>query len=157
MQEVATPARDSELADNVKEKLHVTEPESDTALSDGGRTLRARPNLPTTESGSDSAPNMVDRRTTSVPPPPVARQSSAMSAKQGKTKPEGSTQTMTVETETVSSIPQVALTTGSKTDGANGTLKPKPSSETIKPKKDKKKTTRKPTGVSGTCKFVSAV
>jgi hypothetical protein len=79
-----------------------------------------------------------------------------MSAKQGKAKPEGSTQTMTVETETVSSIPQVALTTGSKTDSANGTLKPKPSSETIKPKKDKKRTTRKPTNVSGTCKFRSS-
>lgn len=156
VQEVATPAHDSELVDHVKEKLHVTEPESDTALSDGGRTLRARTNLPTTEIGSDSAPNMADRRTTSVPPPPAARQSSSMSAKQGKAKPEGSTQTMTVETETVSSIPQVALTTGSKTDSANGTLKPKPSSETIKPKKDKKRTTRKPTNVSGTCKFRSS-
>ncbi|KAK3179826.1 Vacuolar inheritance and morphology protein [Lecanicillium sp. MT-2017a] len=147
VQEVATPARSSDLLDHVKEKLPPAEAQSDTAASDGGRTLRARPNLPSADSGSEST---ADRRPTSVPSPAVPRQPSAMSAKQGKTKPEGSTQTMTVETETVSSIPQVALTTSAKTDGTNGTLKPKPSTETIKPKKDKKKTTRKQPSAPGT-------
>jgi hypothetical protein len=57
---------------------------------------------------------------------------------------------MTVETETVSSVPQVALNTGAKTEGVGGTLKAKPSSETIKPKKEKKKVPRKqPTVTSG--------
>lgn len=68
--------------------------------------------------------------------------------KQGKAKAEGSTQNMTVETETVASIPQVALnTSSSKADGTNGTLKTKQSTETIKPKKDKKKTARKQSNV----------
>ncbi|KAJ2980803.1 hypothetical protein NQ176_g2419 [Zarea fungicola] len=91
------------------------------------------------------------RRTTSVPPPPVARQSSSVSMKQAKGKTEGSTQTMTVETETVKSIPQIAMNASSKTDGPNGTLKTKQSTETIRPKKEKKKPPRKPSNVhSGT-------
>jgi hypothetical protein len=71
-----------------------------------------------------------------------------MSSKQMKAKQETSTQNMTVETETVSSIPQIALTTGTKAEGGGGTLKAKPSTETIKPKKDKKRTIRKQPVVS---------
>lgn len=81
-------------------------------------------------------------------PPPMPRQSSSLSAKHAKGKAE---QTMTVETETVASIPQVALGTGSKTESTNGTLKAKPSTETIRPKKDKKKVPRKqPSTANGT-------
>lgn len=86
------------------------------------------------------------RRPTSVPPPLVSRQSSAMSSKQTKPKQEGSTQAMTVETETVSSIPQVAL--AAKPEGHNGTLKTKPSTETIKPRKEKRRTSRKQPAVN---------
>ncbi|TQS31459.1 hypothetical protein Golomagni_08256, partial [Golovinomyces magnicellulatus] len=78
----------------------------------------------------------------------MPRQSSGLSTKQTKAKTEGSTQNMTVETETVASIPQVALTTNSKGDGVNGTLKTKQSTETIKPKKERKKTTRKQPSVN---------
>ena len=46
---------------------------------------------------------------------------------------------MTVETETVSSIPQVAVGGGTGGTGNNGSLRAKPSSETIRPKKEKKK------------------
>jgi hypothetical protein len=71
-----------------------------------------------------------------------------MSTRQAKSKPEtGSTQSMTVETETVSSIPQVALTTATK-EGGNGTLKAKPSTETIRPKKEKKRNVRKQPAVN---------
>lgn len=62
---------------------------------------------------------------------------------------EGSVKNMTVETETVSSIPQVAVGGGagerggpSRTD-TGGSLRLKPSVETIRAKKDKKKTVRK--------------
>jgi hypothetical protein len=59
---------------------------------------------------------------------------------------EGSTtKNMTVETETVSSIPQVAVGGGAT---VNGTLRAKPSSETIRPKKEKKKTARKAPSVA---------
>jgi hypothetical protein len=60
---------------------------------------------------------------------------------------------MTVETETVSSIPQVAVGGVASATGGNGSLRAKPSSETIRPKKDRKKSTRKPPSVtSGTGK-----
>ncbi|KAJ4155324.1 hypothetical protein LMH87_000578 [Akanthomyces muscarius] len=142
VQEVTTPAAERGILDHVKEKLAAPDPQSDTALSDGGRTVRARSNQ-TPDNTMEGANRADIRRTTSVPPPPVARQSSSLSMKQGKGKTEGSTQNMTVETETVASIPQVALNSSSKADGANGTLKTKQSTETIKPKKEKKKPARK--------------
>lgn len=120
---------------------------------DGGRTLRARPMLPGHENGSDS--RVDSRRTTSVPPPLLSRQSSAvMLSKQAKARPEGSTQTMTVETETVASIPQVALAVGPKPDGMNGTLRTKQSTETIKPPKKEKKRSRKQPVNSGNGEFL---
>ncbi|KAI9688286.1 MAG: hypothetical protein M1820_010298 [Bogoriella megaspora] len=64
---------------------------------------------------------------------------------------------MTVETETVSSVPQATLSGGSersgsnRADGAQGSLRLKPSTETIRPKKERKKTSRKqPSLQSGT-------
>lgn len=142
VQEVATPVADRGILDHVKEKLAAPDPQSDSAVSDGGRTVRARSNH-SPDNTLEGANKPDARRTTSVPPPPVARQSSSLSMKQGKTKTEGSTQNMTVETETVASIPQVALNTSSKADGTSGTLKTKQSTETIKPKKEKKKPVRK--------------
>ncbi|KAL8721296.1 MAG: hypothetical protein Q9225_002000 [Loekoesia sp. 1 TL-2023] len=67
----------------------------------------------------------------------------------GKTGAEGSVKSMTVETETVSSIPQVALGGGTGERGlpgrtdTGGSLRLKPSTETIRPKKEKKRVVRK--------------
>ncbi|KAI8669386.1 hypothetical protein NCS57_00753600 [Fusarium keratoplasticum] len=142
------PPSNPALVEKLKEKLSGAESHSDTALADA-RTLRARANLTGQESGSDTSNNKTEpRRTTSVPPPMITRQSSAMSTKQMKAKQDGSTQSMTVETETVPSVPQVALATGPKSEGPNGTLKTKQSTETIKPKKEKRKTTRKQPAVN---------
>ncbi|KAM0333158.1 hypothetical protein ACHAQA_001818 [Verticillium albo-atrum] len=121
-------------------------------------TLRAaRSTVPVSEAGSDNGTIRADprRSQSSAPTPSLARQPStvSMSAKQPKTKAagEGSGQSMTVETETVSSVPQVALAPSSKMESGGGTLKAKPSTETIKPKKDKKKVSRKqPAVTSGT-------
>ncbi|ATY66146.1 phospholipid metabolism enzyme [Cordyceps militaris] len=146
VQEVTTPVAGRGLLEHVKEKLVAPDPQSDGALSDGGRTLRARSNQ-APDNLAEGAGRVDIRRTTSVPPPPVVRQSSSLSMKQGKAKTEGSTQNMTVETETVASIPQVPINTSSKADGPNGTLKTKHSTETIKPKKEKKKTVRKQSNV----------
>jgi hypothetical protein len=134
------------LLDNLKEKLP-GDNQSDTALHDV-KTLRARPAIPGQGSGSDGSSRADARRPTSVPPAPVTRQSSAMSSKQMKGKQEASTQTMTVETETVSSIPQIALVPSIKSDAGSHTLKAKPSTETIRPKKDRKKPTRKQPSVN---------
>lgn len=79
-----------------------------------------------------------------------------------KTVSEGSVKNMTVETETVSSIPQVALGGGAGERNVlgraetNGSLRLKPSNETIRPKKEKKKVARKaPSLNSGTGGFHS--
>lgn len=107
------------------------------------------------DSGSDSGSIKGERRqaATSVPPPLSSRQSS-MSVRTNataKAKPsEGSTQNMTVETETVASVPQVSLAPTGTKEGGGGTLRTKPSSETIRPRKEKKKTSRKPPVGSGT-------
>ena len=82
---------------------------------------------------------------------------SQMPFTKGKTVSEGSVKNMTVETETVSSIPQVALGGGAgernvlgRTE-TGGSLRLKPSNETIKPKKKKEKAVRKaPSLNSGT-------
>ena len=70
---------------------------------------------------------------------------------------EGFVKNMTVETETVSSVPQVAVGGGAGERGlpgrteTGGSLRLKPSSETIRPRKDKKKTMRKAPSInSGT-------
>ena len=66
-----------------------------------------------------------------------------------------STRTMTVETETVSSVPQVVLGVNGERGASGrmnsvGSVRPRPSSETIKPKKEKKKTRKPPSLHSGT-------
>lgn len=147
-----SPPNDSNLFARVKERL---ENQSDSAVNEQ-RTLRARSNVPAQDSGSDTGSSKRDRRPASVPPPPlVTSQSSGMTSK--KNKQDVPTQEMTVETETVASIPQVALGTTSKAEGSNGTLKTKPSTETIKPKKDKRKSSRKQPSVNaGNGKFSSS-
>lgn len=137
--------------EQVREKL-VSElaTQSDTNYAMDARTLRARPGLYAAESGSESGSMKVEGRKNSagVPaaPPLMSRQSSSMSTKANKAKPEGSTQNMTVETETVVSVPNVTLApTGQQ--GGNGTLKRRLSTETIKPKKEKKKGPRKQAAV----------
>lgn len=142
-----SPSRssDASLVDQVREKLVPRENNSDPILSDADRALKTKTLASKQSNGIETVPAKADtRRTSSVPAPPlVSRQSSAISAKHVKTKPDpGSTQSMTVETETVASIPQVALTTSTK-DGGSGVLRAKPSTETIKPKKEKKKIVRK--------------
>lgn len=97
----------------------------------------------TNDSSSDSGGDKGDRRRAAAGLPPTlkTRQSSASTK---KSKPsEGSVQHMTVETETVTSIPQHSLAPVAVKEGTSGTLRTKPSSETIRPKKEKKRPSRK--------------
>lgn len=154
VQEVSLPNSPGHVTDaameQVKEKLAselATRDEAGYAIDI--RTLRARPLLYTTESGSESSNVQPESRRTIggvAAPPLMSRQSSSMSTKAGKTKTEGSSQSMTVETETVVSVPAVGLVVAGP-QGGNGTLKTRPSSETIKPKKEKKKGSRKQAAV----------
>lgn len=97
----------------------------------------------TNDSSSDSGSVKGDRRRTAAGLPPTlkSRQSSASTK---KSKPsEGSVQHMTVETETVTSIPQHSLAPVAVKEGTGGTLRTRPSTETIRPKKEKKRPSRK--------------
>lgn len=79
---------------------------------------------------------------------------SRLAPSKSRSRTEPSTQNMTVETETVSSIPQTPIATNqgdraaSARNDPNGSIKLKPSNETIRPKRERKWTTRKPTVVA---------
>jgi hypothetical protein len=116
------------------------------------KSFVGKANLLVNESGSESGSIKAGRRSgNSAAPPLMTRQSSSSTPKLngGKGKAgENSLQSMTVETETVTSIPQVALAPGVGATGTNGSLRTKPSTETIRPKKEKKKLTRRPPSVN---------
>ncbi|KAK2858456.1 hypothetical protein FQN49_004714 [Arthroderma sp. PD_2] len=113
---------------------------------------------PAGESGSDSSGRKAigrlssdhHRRNASATTRPTAgdvlpkRSFTSLSATRGKPG-EISMTNMTVETETVSSVPQVPLGGGATERGGPGTLRERRSDETIRPKKEKKKPTRKTT------------
>lgn len=159
--EEASPIASPQQMDNIIDRMDdsgVSESGSQIDLLEFSTTPKAmKPVVPSHDSGSDSGSVKDDRRTasTSVPPTLASRQSSASvkTNNPAKAKPsEGSVQHMTVETETVTSIPQVSLAPTGAKESANGTLRAKPSTETIRPKKEKKKTSRKPTVGTGTGK-----
>lgn len=102
------------------------------------------------ESGSESGGKSEKLKSTSQVPIASTRlgapavktynTSGAVGVGRGKSIAEGIAKNMTVETETVSSVPQVPV--GGIVTG-NGSIRAKPSSETIRPKKEKKKSSRK--------------
>ncbi|KAJ9319699.1 hypothetical protein DTO271D3_468 [Paecilomyces variotii] len=118
------------------------------------------------ESGSESGGNRssdtkqkkrprdssITSKTGDIPP---KRSFTSLNGARGKPG-DGSVRNMIVETETVSSVPQVSLGVGAGERGASGradqgTIRMKPSTETIRPKKERKRQSRKPTALqSGT-------
>ncbi|KAL1980970.1 hypothetical protein VTN96DRAFT_3271 [Rasamsonia emersonii] len=111
------------------------------------------------ESGSESGGNKSSgskdenrpKAATTRPSGDVLPKRSFTSLNSARKPGDGSVRNMIVETETVTSIPQVSLGVGTGERGSSrndqgGTVRMKPSMETIRPKKEKKKSTRKPTG-----------
>ncbi|KAI9048664.1 hypothetical protein LZ554_007495 [Drepanopeziza brunnea f. sp. 'monogermtubi'] len=116
------------------------------------KTIRPKRSIIANESGSESGGRGdIKMRSTSAAPPAARPNGPATKTftgvGRGKPSGEGSARNMTVETETVSSIPQVAVG-GPVGAGNNGSIRTKPSSETIRPKKEKKKTARKAPSVN---------
>ncbi|KAA8634256.1 hypothetical protein SMACR_05517 [Sordaria macrospora] len=160
VQEVSPLGSPRAFEQSMEEKLGHRLMSEPTVPSDIGeysrqRELAGRSNSIMTESGAeDTTPIEAGRRSGSTSAPPLtSRQSSTSVRPPAKGKPgEGSQQSMTVEAETVTSIPQVALAPGVGVQPSNGSLRTKPSTETIRPpKKEKKRTARKqPSMTSGT-------
>ncbi|KAK3996692.1 vacuolar segregation protein 7 [Cladorrhinum sp. PSN332] len=139
---------DSSLAEKLDDSMI-----SETSQSDlVGLGLSSRAN----DSGSDSGSIKTARRSgsnaASIPPPLTSRQSSASINRPGiagKSKTgDLPLQSMTVETETVTSIPQAALAPNTGAQVPNGSLRTKPSNETIRPKKKEKRSSRKQPAVT---------
>ncbi|RYP68770.1 hypothetical protein DL771_006500 [Monosporascus sp. 5C6A] len=107
------------------------------------------------ESGSDSGSVKMSTRRSSAQAPPLlhSRQSSTALkfGNRGQTTGESSTRNMTVETEEVKNMQKISLVPNVGAQGGNTSLRTKASNETIKPKKEKKRQSRKPAAVaSGT-------
>ena len=122
------------------------------------------------ESGSESGGNKITDSqtqnpkktsktptTTRAPTIQPKKSVSQFNAPKAKIASEGTVRNMTVETETVSSVPQVAVQGSTGERGTlgridtTGSLRLKPSTETIRPKKERRKTVRKPASIhSGT-------
>ncbi|KAF4636987.1 hypothetical protein G7Y89_g1084 [Cudoniella acicularis] len=154
VQEISQPNTPARGLDGTSEKTENGSSTEQDASNASGKGVKPKPSLVANESGSDSGnKGKIEMRTTSIPPMTTLRPSApavkSFTTGTGRGKPpgEGTTRNMTVETETVSSIPQVAV----GGPAGNGSLRAKPSSETIRPKKEKKKTARKtPSVTSGT-------
>lgn len=110
----------------------------------------SQPSTQNAESGSDSGDQKnTKRRSVSTAPPPLhSRQSSSALKLGAKVQPGEGSGHMTVEEEKVTGLPQMTLKPNDRAQGASGSLRAKPSTETIRPRKEKKKTTRKPAPVA---------
>ncbi|TRX93414.1 hypothetical protein FHL15_005689 [Xylaria flabelliformis] len=110
-------------------------------------------NAGTSESGSDSGSVKTNTRRSSIaaPPPLLHSRQSSSTLKfsgRGQASGESSSRNMTVETETVTDMPQLSLIPNAGGQRVNGSLRTRPSNETIKPRKEKKRHSRKPTSVA---------
>ncbi|RLL98201.1 hypothetical protein CFD26_105838 [Aspergillus turcosus] len=151
----STPSADTILNQPLPEESKLQKIDEDT-------TPKASRHNNNVESGSDSGGNKSSERmeetrrwvstgtrgSESLLP---KRSTTSLSGARGKPA-EGSVRNMIVETETVTSIPQVSLGVvpgerGSSGRVDSGTLRMKPSTETIRPRKEKRKT-RKPAALA---------
>ncbi|QSZ36842.1 hypothetical protein DSL72_006725 [Monilinia vaccinii-corymbosi] len=158
VQEISQPNTPSFELDGAIDRASNATPTLPTEhdLMDGPsiETIKSRPTIVTNESGSESGGKGGDSKmknitATACRPGPL-KSFSGPTAGRGKPSGEGSVKNMTVETETVSSIPQIALATGAGGLGVGGSLRAKQSTETIRPRKEKKKARKAPSVTSGT-------
>ncbi|KAH9900258.1 vacuolar segregation subunit 7-domain-containing protein [Xylariomycetidae sp. FL2044] len=160
VQEVSQPNTPRPGLDSAIEKLAeaaASQSKSQSGKSESGPNKSTKSSQQATnnsESGSESGSVKTNaRRSSTTTPAPLlhSRQSSTALrfASRGQTAGESSTRNnMTVETEQVTNIPQKSLVPSVGGQAVNGSLRTKPSSETVKPKKEKKRHTRKPTTVA---------
>ncbi|KAL9051268.1 MAG: hypothetical protein Q9162_006111 [Coniocarpon cinnabarinum] len=144
-----SPQDRNKLPENLPQNIANQSGTSEGAISSQESTIRS--------AKSDQAAQKFQppEKTTTPQPQPPSRKPSTSSLKPHKTRAnaEGAAR-MIVETETVPSIPQNTTNTSSDRTGSNrvgtgGSLRSRPSSDTIRPRKEKKKTRRPPPIVSG--------
>lgn len=157
VQEVSQPNTPRPGLDSAIKKLEETATSQNSTRNRSYDTpstsVKSSQNATNSESGSDSGSVKTDtRRSSSTAPPPRlhSRQSSSTLKFNGRGQPSGesSSRNMTVETEEVKDMPQLSLIPSAGGQRVNGSLRTRPSNETIKPKKEKKRHNRKATSVA---------
>lgn len=173
---VRSPVRSVVVAPRLEAVQESVDPET-PALSSGNKqfitkipnrsatiaeTLEDKASITSHESGSESAGGKSVMSNTAVevrstrPALQPRRSYSQMNPVKGKTMGDGTLRNTTVETETVSSVPTTTVGVSSESRNSSGkqdlnsTLRMKVSTETIKPKKEKKKTIRKAPSITST-------
>jgi Vacuolar segregation subunit 7 len=116
--------------------------EGDSESDNGGAKAKVEPLAkPANGAGSKSSSSLAKKPSVNLAPAKT------------KATTEPPPRSMTVETETVSSVPQAALNVAGDRGASgkldvNGSVRLKTSNEMIKPKKEKKKNTRRPTSIN---------
>ncbi|MCJ1430749.1 hypothetical protein MMC27_000099 [Xylographa pallens] len=156
--DVVSKFTDKEHPSNVEEGLleHSIPGKSKTLIESGSESggNKAAQTKSESKDGRKASISHTKARPTTVNP---KKSFSQLNSTKAKIASEGSVRNMTVETETVSSVPHVAVGGGAGERGVpgrtdtSGSIRLKPSTETIRPKKEKKRTARKTPSInSGT-------
>ncbi|KAJ2978782.1 hypothetical protein NUW58_g7388 [Xylaria curta] len=157
VQEVSQPNTPQPALDAALRKLEETATSQRSARNRNSDatsiSVKSSLNTAHSESGSDSGSVRTNtRRSSTAAPPPLLQSRQSSSALKfggrGQTSGESSSRNMTVETEEVKDMPQLSLVPSAGGQRVNGSLRTRPSTETIKPKKEKRKHSRKPTSVA---------
>ena len=143
----AGPDKPERIEENPMEEAFSKE--SRSKVESGNESSGSRSVGPKSEDDGKETRKPATAAHSAKPPTIQSKKSYTQLPVKGKTASEGLIKNMTVETETVSSVPHVALGGGAgerhvpgRTE-TNGSLRLKPSSETIRPKKEKKRVVRK--------------
>ncbi|KAI0206061.1 vacuolar segregation subunit 7-domain-containing protein [Astrocystis sublimbata] len=149
-----TPRPGIDAAIKKLEETSTTQSTTQTKPSDAiAASFKSSSNAATSESGSDSGSVKTNTRRSSAaaPPPLLQNRQSSSTLKfggRGQASGESSSRNMTVETEEVKDMPQLSLIPSAGGQRVSGSLRTRPSNETIKPKKEKKKHSRKTASVA---------
>lgn len=154
----------SQAPSDVKPLIRISDDEGKQPPKGGIVKTESEKHTQQGESGSESAGNKSDSTKSGRRPSEGISSNSAQKPKtaataksnypvgSAKARQESGKQNMTVETETVQSIPQSQLAPAGDRSNIraepNGTIKLKPSNETIRPKKERKKADRKSRSVN---------
>ena len=148
-QEVTAKATSEKRPERIEESsLEDGSAKDQTSRQESGNESGEGKNAPK-EDEKDPKQQDLAKASAAVRPQVVHPKKSSTQLHPAKGKTGAEVKSMTVETETVSSIPQVALGGGAGERGlpgrteTGGSLRLKPSTETIRPKKDKKRVVRK--------------
>ncbi|KAF2720089.1 hypothetical protein K431DRAFT_227262 [Polychaeton citri CBS 116435] len=139
---IPEPPAATRASADLRSSTRLSDDDTASVATDGANEDRSK----TVESGSESGGNRGEKKQRQGSTATLTSKSGYPPLVPSKSRKTEGVRNMTVETETVPSIPQSGLNAGdrSSTRGdASGSIRLKPSNETIRPKKDRKRATNK--------------